>query len=130
MDGPVPDECPNSSISGTNIYEQLQDIYIKNWLFDVHILKVKDYQKDTWGNPESVAEPLSHVLGNLFNHLAKIENILMSINSLPTTPAPPHLSHNDDYAKKVYGWGVIVRLEEWLTQVSLVLAEAKEVCDK
>lgn len=125
MNGPVPDECPNSTISGTNISEQLQDIYIKNELFEVHILKVKDYQENTWGNPESVAVPLSHVKGNLVFHLTKIKNILMNNNSLPTKPTPPHLSHNDDYAKKVYGWGVIVTLEDWLTQVSRVLAEAK-----
>lgn len=127
----VPDDVPDSTISGINITEKLQDIYIKNGLFDFHISKVKEYVEELWGMPESVARLLLHIKGRLPHHLDKIKKILININPktpLPTTPPPPQLSHSHNYIKKVYGSGVIVRLKDWLTQVEQVLEEVKG-CD-
>lgn len=129
VSGSVPDDVPDSTISGINISEKLRDIYIKNGLFHFHISKVKQYLEELWGNPASFAR---HIKGGLSNHSAQIKTILKNIDPempLPTMPPPPQLSHDRDYAKKVYGWGVIVRLKEWLTQVQQVLQEIKG-CDK
>ncbi|XP_056232955.1 uncharacterized protein LOC130169923 [Seriola aureovittata] len=127
----IPADVPNSAISGVNISEKLQDIITKNVLFYLHILKVEGYQETVWGNPESIAGPLSRVKGGLFNHLTKIKTILINISPeipLPT-PAPLQLSHSHDYAKKEYGCGVIVSLSEWLKAVLQVLEETKKKCE-
>lgn len=128
----VPDDVPDSTISGITISEKLQDIYIKNMLFNFHIGKLEEYQKELWGNPKSVEEHLLHVKFRLAHFLVRVKRTLLNMDpeiSLPTTPAPPLLSHNHDYAKKEYGWCVIFTLKDWLTQVLQVL-EAKEVCDR
>lgn len=109
---------------------KLQDIYTKNVLFYLHILKVEEYQKGLWGNPQSVGGPLSLVKGRLTHIAARVKTLLTHIDPeipLPATPAPPQLSHQHDYAKKAYGWGVVVALKDWLTQVLQVL-KAEEVC--
>ncbi|XP_044052651.1 uncharacterized protein LOC122876407 [Siniperca chuatsi] len=127
------DGVPDSTISGINISEKLQDIVNKNILFYLHISKVEEYQKAHWGNPESVAKPLTDVKTRLDHHLSKIQAILKHIipeMPLPATPAPPQLSNDHDYRRKKYGWGVIDKLKDWLTKVLQVLEEAKEVCDK
>ncbi len=127
--GSVPDDVPDSTVSGINISAKLQDIYIKNGLFQFHISKVKEYLEGLWGNPQSVAGPLLRIKGGLPNHLTKIKAILIHIDMpLPTTATPPQLSHNHNYAKKEYGRNVIVRLKDWLTQVQQVIEEVSE-CD-
>ncbi|KAK9522205.1 hypothetical protein VZT92_018684 [Zoarces viviparus] len=130
VDVSVPDDVPDSSMSGVTIIEKLQDIYIKGVLFYLHISKVEEYQKGSWSDSKSVLGPLSRVKGNLVNHVAKIKTMLINIDSLPTTPAPPQWSHDLDYAKRVYGGGVIVALKDWLPQVLQALAEASKVSDK
>lgn len=122
----------DSTISGINIFEKLKNIYIKNKLFHFHIEKVEEYQKKHWGNPQSVEVPLSHVKARLNHFSIRIQATLSNMDpeiSLPTLPAPPQLSHRHDYAKKVYGWGVINTLKDWLTNVMQVLQE-KEICDR
>lgn len=96
-------------------------------LFYLHILKVEEYQKELLVDPKSV--DLSRVKGGLPNLLARIKNILEHIDAeILATPAPLQLSHNNLYEKKEYGFGVIAKLKDWLTQVLQVLEEAKEVC--
>lgn len=122
----APKDAPDSSISGTNIMEKLKDIYFKNILFHLHISKVEEYQKV---DIPAIVTPLREVKNSLHNKLSYIETLFKNLNSLPSTPAPPHLpSDIDDYTKKIYGWGVIVKLNEWLVQVPQVVEEAKELC--
>lgn len=128
---PVPADVPDSTVSGITISEKLRDIYIKNMLFNFHIGKLEEYQKKPWGNPQSIEGPLSRVKIRLAYFLDSIKTTLLKMDpeiSLPTTPAPPLLSHARDYAKKVYGWCVLSTLKDWLTQVLQVI-EAKEVYD-
>nr|XP_046242331.1 uncharacterized protein LOC124057809 [Scatophagus argus] len=129
----VPDEVPDSTVAGVSASEKLQNIYIKNKLFHFHISKVEEYQEKDLGNPQSVRQPLTAVKVRLSHLLYKIEVLMGSDPEilLPTTPALPQLSQTHDFAKKVYGWGVIVRLKDWLTQVSQVLEKVeKEVCER
>lgn len=95
-------------------------------LFSIHISKVEEYHNETWKNAKSVTEYLARIKYSLSNHLFKIETILKNTDPekpLPTPPAPLQLSHEHNYAKKVYGWSVISTLKDWLTQVLLVLKE-------
>ncbi|KAL7391750.1 hypothetical protein ABVT39_014065 [Epinephelus coioides] len=104
------DDVPTSTVSGTNISEKLQDIYIKNVIFHSHISKVQGYQG-------SDVTSLSQVKGSLRRHSDTVKAILIHINSLPTTAAPPQPSPSHDYAKKQYGRAVLVSLRDWLIQV-------------
>uniref|UniRef100_A0A3Q3J554 Ciliary neurotrophic factor n=1 Tax=Monopterus albus TaxID=43700 RepID=A0A3Q3J554_MONAL len=125
--GSIPNDVPESTISGATISEKLQDIYTKNVLFSCHISKVEEYQITVWGNPESIAQPLSNVKNRLHIHLVQIRNILENLYPeipLPTTPPPPQVTHSYDNEKKIYGWGVIVALKDWLTQVLQVCNSA------
>lgn len=130
--GSVPNDVPDSTVSGVSIFEKLQDIYIKNVLFYLHILKVEEYNIKVWGNPEYIAGNLSLVNGRINHHLVKIKTILKKLYpeiALPATPAPPQLSH-DEYANKEYGWGVIVSVKAWHEQVLQVIEEMKKMCDQ
>ncbi len=128
--GSVPDDVPDLTISGVNITEKLQEIYFKTVHLYLHISQVEEQQKKNWGNPQSVVEPLTQVKRRLRYLSAKLKQTLLDFDSkIPlSTPAPPQLSHTDDYAQKEYGWGVIVTLKGWPHQVLQVL-KAEEVCD-
>ena len=52
------------------------------------------------------------------------------MNALSPTPATPQLPDMYDYPKKILGKCVIENLKAWLTQVTRVLEEAVEECDK
>lgn len=69
----------------------------------------------------TVNDRLKHILGTR----KEIPQCIDSEKPQQTTTAHPPPSFDDDYEKKVYGWGVIVRLEEWLTEVGQVLQKAK-----
>ncbi|XP_047448354.1 uncharacterized protein LOC125012438 [Mugil cephalus] len=130
----VPEDVPDSEVSGTSVTEKLLDVCNKHMLFSLHILQVEAYQKDLLADPKPLLDDLSPLKLRLTSNylLSRVKVIIQHIEGeIPelTTPAPLQLSHNDDYTKKVYGWGVIVRVVEWLKQVSQVLEEAREVCD-
>ncbi|XP_008290584.1 uncharacterized protein LOC103365033 [Stegastes partitus] len=129
--GLIPDDVPNSTISGSNISEKLQDIYAKIVLFIRHLSQVEEYQQNLLTNPQPVLEPLRRVKGGLSNLLHRIKNVLKHVdpeNTALATPSSPTLSHDDAYAKKEYGWGVLDRLKDWVAEVLLVLKEAEKVC--
>lgn len=127
--GPVRDDVPKSTISGNTISEKLHDVYNKSGLFYLHILKVVEYQDQLLENnltKEKIKDEISRIKLRLKQLSVLIENILNITNPGPT-PAPLQLPHTDDYTKKEYGWGVIVRMKDWLTQVLQVLVSDK-VC--
>lgn len=128
--GSVPGYVPDSTIPGISIYEKLQNIYNKNVLFLLHIEKVEEYQNTHWG--KQLRAPLLQVKERLLYHLGTIKSILTNTNpdlSLPPTPGPLQLPLDNDFKKKVYGWGVIFRLKEWVQEVLLVLEEMKNMCN-
>ncbi|KAG7236502.1 hypothetical protein INR49_000876 [Caranx melampygus] len=132
---PIPDDVPPSIISGDSIPEKLQDTYTRNLLFQLHLERVKEYQVHIFGNPESIVNPLTKLKKGVDNHSHRIKLDLEELypeSTLFASPAPPQFSHNDDHTKKVYGWGVIVSLRNWLKQVQLVVKDTQEAngCDQ
>ncbi|XP_019741323.1 uncharacterized protein LOC109525328 [Hippocampus comes] len=127
----VPPNVPNYTVRGSNFSEQLQDIYAHNVVFNLHIDKVKEYQIADWGNPINVAEPLNQVKWSLFSQTNMLVLLAQRIDPevALTTVEPPHQSHNHSWAKKSYGWKVIVGLKDWLAEVNKVLKAAQEPCD-
>ncbi|KAG7491084.1 hypothetical protein JOB18_048329 [Solea senegalensis] len=129
----VTDEILDYRIVGVTISEKLQDVYVKNLLFNLHIAKVNEYHKEITGNSESLSMRLFIVKERLSMHLAKIQIILGSVCPeipLPPTPGTLQLHHDHSYAKKEYGLSVIVTLRDWHKQVWQVLEEAKNLCDQ
>lgn len=130
----IPEDVPPSTISGDSTPEKLHDIYTRNLLFQLHLEEVKNYQNDFFGKPESIVKALSSLKEEVNNHLFRIEKLLKLYleNTSFTTPAPPQLSHSDDYARKEYGLGVIASLRDWLKQVQLVVKETQTAdgCDQ
>lgn len=127
---PVMDDVPDSTISGNTIPEKLQDIYIKDVLFEMHMSKVKEYQGHHSLEDETIDGLLAKVKYRLSHMSQRLKTVFTSTDPkipLPEKPAPPKLSHGDDMTKKLYGLGVIIRLKEWATQV-LELLKAGEVC--
>uniref|UniRef100_A0A671XL40 Ciliary neurotrophic factor n=1 Tax=Sparus aurata TaxID=8175 RepID=A0A671XL40_SPAAU len=127
---PVMDDVPDSTISGNTIPEKLQDIYIKDVLFEMHMSKVKEYQGHHSLEDETVDGLLAKVERRLNDMSHRLMKLFMNTDPKippPEKPAPPKLSHGDDMTKKLYGLGVIIRLKEWATQV-LELLKAGEVC--
>uniref|UniRef100_A0A1A8NPE6 Ciliary neurotrophic factor n=1 Tax=Nothobranchius rachovii TaxID=451742 RepID=A0A1A8NPE6_9TELE len=121
----IPDEAPTSTVTGSSLLEKLEDIYTKNRLFRLHILQVKKYQ---YPHPNPLSDGLKEIARTLSHHLHVLENTLgcLDLRTHPTTsPSLPDMDHHGDYSKKVYGWGVIVRLIEWLDEVKIVLAPRK-----
>ncbi|MEQ2185769.1 hypothetical protein GOODEAATRI_021643 [Goodea atripinnis] len=126
----VPDEVPSAAVTGFNITEKLQDIYTKDELFQLHLSQVEIYVKELLPDPQPVLDHLSvpkarlvHIF-NIVKYLIKHMDPLMP---LPTSTAPLQLSHNYNYAKKVYVWNVIVRLRDWGQEVQL-MKEEKLMC--
>lgn len=118
MNETVPKGVPDSTIHGDNMCEKLQNIYIKNMLFYMHISKVEEIEIQLWQNV-NITQRLSVVKGRLNYHLDIIKHILTDKYpdlSLPPTPAPLHLPHDKGFQKKQYGCGVIIRLIEWLKE--------------
>ncbi|XP_028270680.1 uncharacterized protein LOC114441798 [Parambassis ranga] len=124
----IPDDVPAATVSGVNFSEQLQDIYTKGVLFRFHIAQVSRYQRELLTDPEDVLKSLSRLNVRLNDILGTTKNLILQCNDSEkpqlTTAAPPQPSCDDDYEKKLYSWGVIVRLKEWLTAVGRVLEEA------
>ncbi|KAM3611429.1 uncharacterized protein V6R79_018425 [Siganus canaliculatus] len=125
--GSVPKDVPSSTISKAPRSEKQQEMYFKAREFYLHILKVEEYQKEVWGNPDSVQKPLSLVKGNLENLIATIKNLIGEEDSPLPTPASPQLSHKHDYQKKVYGWGVIASLKDLITEMLQDEANGKNI---
>ena len=120
-DNTITDDDINSAVAGTSVSEKLQDIYTKNQLFQLHIKQIENYGLNT-GN---VAAELTHIKSRLNGNLAVIKNILNTLQiPVPPAPAPPKEKPDDVYARKVYGWSVLVALRDWLTEVLGVLKEA------
>ncbi|KAM8865410.1 uncharacterized protein ACB058_006689 isoform 2-T2 [Synchiropus picturatus] len=109
-------DAPESSVNGTNVTDQLQDIHLKNVMFVQHIAYVSNNQQRFWNSPPSVAAPLSKVQHRLPHLSAKVRTLLQTA-SLPTPELVQH-SYNRSYEAK-----------EWLARVSLVLGEDKGPCD-
>ncbi|XP_047197339.1 uncharacterized protein LOC124852425 isoform X2 [Hippoglossus stenolepis] len=125
------DDVPDSTVSGVNVFEKLQDVYVKNRLFQWHILNVAQHHLQLWGNKEPVAGHLSRVKGRLSHHLSKVKLLLTDFfpdMPLPPTPAPPNSPTGHTYAKKEYGWLVIVRLRDWEKHVLQLLEEMDSMC--
>uniref|UniRef100_A0A3Q3A5B3 Ciliary neurotrophic factor n=1 Tax=Kryptolebias marmoratus TaxID=37003 RepID=A0A3Q3A5B3_KRYMA len=125
---PVPDEVPSSTVIGSTISEKLQDIYTKNELFRLHLLKVKTYQKELLDKPDHLLHLLSNITIRLDHHLATIKKVLRCTDPhrpFPTSPPALKPEHKNDYQKKMYGWGVLVRLDEWSKEVLKVLKRKK-----
>lgn len=125
-------DVPDSSISGSSTSEKLQDVYVKAILFQSHIAKLQEYQRDLWGDQQSLKMLLSKVQFRLTHFCATINKTLFNMDpefSLPPTAPPPQLSHSHDFAKKVYGRDVINALTDWLNEVLPVLS-ATELCDR
>lgn len=129
----IPQDAPPSTISGDSIPEKLQDIYNRNHLFQLHLEKVKNYQADFFGNPESIVKALSSLKEEVNNHFFRIRKVLeLYLEDISLTTPAPLQSHSDDYARKEYGLGVIVSLRDWLKQVQPVVKEAQTAngCDQ
>lgn len=128
----VPNNVPSATVSGFNISQQLQDIYIKTKLFHFHIEKVKTYHhSNVFWNNSKYFDDLTHVndrLPDLSNLIESLLNKDLKV-AVPRPPAPPKLSHTHDYPKKVYGWAVIHNLNEFLKQVLQVLQKLQKKCE-
>uniref|UniRef100_A0A672IEF7 Ciliary neurotrophic factor n=1 Tax=Salarias fasciatus TaxID=181472 RepID=A0A672IEF7_SALFA len=112
--------------------EQLQDIYTKAFLFRWHISNVEIYEKDLLPHPELMVDSLKTVNSRLEQINYSLQNAEPELAAL-STPAPPQLSHDDDhYLKKVYVWGVIYTLRDWVTQVLQLLKcdQVEDTCDR
>lgn len=119
---------PNSTVSGSNITEMLQDMVRKNMLFSLHINKTEENQKESWNGRESVEKPLKIVKDRLTLLSSMLKEILQDLNiPVPSAPHPLNLTQTHNYAKIRYGWGVIKALKAWITRVCQVLQET-DVC--
>ena len=124
------DDVPNSTISGNTIPEKLQDIYIKTVLFEMHMSKVIEYQRQHSLKDETVDGLLAKVRRRLSDIPHMLEVLFRNTDPKippPNKPAPPKLSHGDDFQKKAYGLGVIIRVKEWAG--ALQSLNAGEVCN-
>uniref|UniRef100_A0A1A8CPZ2 Ciliary neurotrophic factor n=1 Tax=Nothobranchius kadleci TaxID=1051664 RepID=A0A1A8CPZ2_NOTKA len=124
----IPDEAPTATVTGSSLLEKLEDVYTKNRLFGSHILQVEKYQKELLPDPKPLSDGLKEIARKLSRHLHVLENALGCLDPMTrpsTSPSLPDMDHHGDYSKKVYGWGVIVRLIEWLDEVKIVLTPRK-----
>ena len=99
----------------------------------MHILNVEEHHSLMRGNKEPVAEALLHVKGRLSYHLSTVKHLLTGFFPkvpLPSAPGPQNSSADHAYAKKEYGWLVIVRLRDWAEHVLQLLEEMKNTCDQ
>ncbi|XP_061134910.1 uncharacterized protein LOC133154313 [Syngnathus typhle] len=126
-----PPNVPDYAVMGSNFFEQLQDIYAKNVLFQLHLAKVEKYQNEDWGNPRNVAEPLDQVKGNLMFSSAILMKLARQVQPEVelATEEPPHETHDHSWAKKSYGWKVIAGLKNWVADVNRVLKVMQAPCN-
>ncbi|CAB1442441.1 unnamed protein product [Pleuronectes platessa] len=125
------EDVPDSTVSGVNVSEKLQDVYVKNELFRLHVLKVVQHHSEIFLNKEPVVGPLSRVKDRLLYHSIKVKHLLAGFFPdvpLPSKPALPRLTAGHTYAKKEYGWLVLVRLRDWEEHVLQLLEEMKNMC--
>lgn len=111
-------EVPDTQISGKTTCEKLQNIYIKNELFKLHVLQAKEYHKILLRNSVEIFKKTERVEKTLENLNIMIKMILGPFDFTPPTP-PREL--NDRYKQKIYVWSVVVRLTEWSKQVLTVV---------
>lgn len=124
----VPNNVPHSTVSGINISQQLQDIYIKTNQFHFHIEKVQNYHNSVWNKSLVHMKHVKERLSHLSNFIVLILKDDLNV-TVPTPPPPPTLSHTHDYEKKVYEWAVIHNMTEFLEQVLQVLQKLKKNCE-
>lgn len=111
-------EAPDPTVSGSNDTEMLENFYIKCQLFRIHMEKVIEFQK-TWIKPESqhsLNQLFNEVNGTLYHLNAHLDQTLLGLNvSVPVVNTSVNLSTvSSDHDKQVYGYSVIVCLEELL----------------
>lgn len=111
-------EVPDTQISGKNTCEKLQNIYIKNELFKLHILQAKKYHRILLRHPGDIVSKTERVKQTLENLNIMIKTMLKPFNF--TLPAPPR-ELQDHHNQKIYVWSVAVRLTEWSEQVLTVV---------
>lgn len=119
---------PDSTVSGSNVTEMLQDMVHKNRLFILNISKTEENQKETWD-----ANSVEVALGRVKKRLEHLFNMSMPILhdrniTVPSLPGSLNIIHTHDYAKKEYGWHVIKALETWVTHVQQFLQETNVCC--
>ncbi|KAK2901761.1 uncharacterized protein [Channa argus] len=130
--GSLPGYVDNFTISGANLSEKLQRLLTNNELFNLHISRAEEYQA-IWANNEIVMKNLS--MSDLKSRLRHQSNIISHIlkkiyPESPSAPTPPplQLTHTTDYAKKLYGWNVIVTLRDYQKKVIQVIEELFDHC--
>ncbi|CAJ1069495.1 uncharacterized protein LOC128438361 [Xyrichtys novacula] len=128
----TPKDVPDPAVSGDNFPAKLLNIYSKDELFSLHILKVEEYQEELGGNYQDLKKNLSQVKVELPRLVLKLTEILKGLDPntpLPPKPEPLKLNHDNDYDKQKYGWQVINTLKSWLSQVVQALEEGEKECD-
>lgn len=111
-------EVPDTQISGESTCEKLQNIYIKNELFKLHVLQAKEYHQQLLRYPVEIFNKTEHVEKTLENLNIMIKAMLGPFDFTPPTP-PRELT--DHHKQKIYVWSVAVRLTEWSKQVLTVV---------
>lgn len=111
-------EVPYTQISGKSTCEKLQNIYIKNELFKLHVLQAKKYHQILLRNSVEIFKKTERVENTLENLNIMIKIMLGPFDFTPPTP-PREL--NDSYKRKIYVWSVAVRLTKWSKQVLTVV---------
>lgn len=111
-------EVPDTQISGESTREKLQNIYIKNELFKLHVLQAKKYLQILLRDPVKIFNKTERVEKTLENVNIMIKTILGPFDFTPPTP-PRELT--DNHKRKIYAWSVAVRLTEWSKQVLTVV---------
>uniref|UniRef100_A0A3B4A5B1 Ciliary neurotrophic factor n=1 Tax=Periophthalmus magnuspinnatus TaxID=409849 RepID=A0A3B4A5B1_9GOBI len=122
----VPPEVPDVSVSGVSAEEKLQSVYSKTRLFTQHVHQVQLYHKEKFAN----TEPLKRLYAAVFNRcgyfVSSVQQLLRESDSaVPPSPPPLTVHHPHRFHIKVYGWAVLLRLQEWLTRVEQVLLTVK-----
>lgn len=111
-------EVPDTQISGESTCEKLQNIYIKNELFKLHVLQAKEYHQQLLRYPVEIFNKTERVEKTLENLNIMIKTMLGPFDFTPPTP-PRELT--DHHKQKIYVWSVAVRLTEWSKQVLTVV---------
>lgn len=111
-------EVNDTQISGESTCEKLQNIYIKNELFKLHVLQAKEYHQQLLRYPVEIFNKTEHVEKTLENLNIMIKTMLGPFDFTPPTP-PRELT--DHHKQKIYVWSVAVRLTEWSKQVLTVV---------